>query len=229
MEEKIYTIPVNGAFSDTENKCAFCKLREDLEKEEVDLILGPSLMEPDVRAVTNKKGFCRKHYLQMLSGKNKLGLALMLESHLEQVKKNVDLKNFVLSKDPASGAKKYTEELLGSCYICSRTEDKFQKMVETAVYLWGKSPEFREKAKSREMYCMEHFLQFLNTASIRMSKKDYCEFLKIIFDVQKKYIDKLSENVSWFCKKFDYRYNDEPWKDSKDSPEKTIEFLCGGN
>jgi hypothetical protein len=39
------------------------------------------------------------------------------------------------------------------------------------------------------------------------------------------YLDTLSEDVSWFCKKFDYRYESEPWKNSKDSVERAIKFL----
>lgn len=39
------------------------------------------------------------------------------------------------------------------------------------------------------------------------------------------YFDKLSGDVSWFCKKFDYRYDKEPWYDSKDAVERAIKFL----
>ena len=42
------------------------------------------------------------------------------------------------------------------------------------------------------------------------------------------YFDTLREDVSWFCKKFDYRYNDEPWYNSKDAVERAIKFLSGG-
>ena len=35
----------------------------------------------------------------------------------------------------------------------------------------------------------------------------------------------LTSSVSWFCKKFDYRYADEPWKNSKDSVERAMAFL----
>ena len=37
----------------------------------------------------------------------------------------------------------------------------------------------------------------------------------------------LTEDVSWFCKKFDYRYENEPWKGAKDSVERAIRFLSG--
>ena len=39
------------------------------------------------------------------------------------------------------------------------------------------------------------------------------------------YMEELSGDVSWFCKKFDYRYNDEPWYNSKDSVERAMKFL----
>jgi esterase/lipase superfamily enzyme len=43
--------------------------------------------------------------------------------------------------------------------------------------------------------------------------------------VVKGYMETLTEDVSWFCKKFDYRYDKEPWKNSKDSVERAIKFL----
>ena len=39
------------------------------------------------------------------------------------------------------------------------------------------------------------------------------------------YFDQLREDVSWFCKKFDYRYDQEPWYNSKDAVERAIIFL----
>ena len=35
------------------------------------------------------------------------------------------------------------------------------------------------------------------------------------------------EFVDWFIKKFDYRFQDEPWKDSKDAVERAILKLSG--
>lgn len=48
MEEKIYTIPVTEAF-EKKDGCPFCRLRRDLENTERDLIMGASMMEPDIR------------------------------------------------------------------------------------------------------------------------------------------------------------------------------------
>ena len=67
--EQIYTIPVNEAFeasaADPSCGCAFCAMYNKLEENELELILGASMMEPDIRIKTNKQGFCRTHYDMM--------------------------------------------------------------------------------------------------------------------------------------------------------------------
>ena len=42
------------------------------------------------------------------------------------------------------------------------------------------------------------------------------------------YISELGGDVSWFCKKFDYRYDNEPWYNAKDAIPRAISFLTGG-
>ena len=99
MKEQIYTIPVNTAFersqADKSCGCPFCTMKEILEKNELDLITGASMMEPDIRIKTNELGFCKKHYDMMLLMKNRLGIALMLESHLDEVSKTVKSRGIV--------------------------------------------------------------------------------------------------------------------------------------
>ena len=46
-------------------------------------------------------------------------------------------------------------------------------------------------------------------------------------EVENKYFTTLREDVSWFCKKFDYRYTEEPWGNAKDAPERARAFLSG--
>ena len=60
MKEKIYTIPVNDAFS-SDCECPICSMYKALEDDAVSYTMGPSYMEDDIRAVTDKKGFCQKH------------------------------------------------------------------------------------------------------------------------------------------------------------------------
>ena len=80
--EQIYTIPVNEAFeasaADASLGCPFCRLYNKLEDNELDLILGASMMEPDVRVKTNEQGFCATHFAMMLRRPKRLPLALLL-------------------------------------------------------------------------------------------------------------------------------------------------------
>ena len=98
MKEHIYTIPVTEAFAENKHKCPFCAMFEKLEQNELELILGASMMEPEIRQLTDQKGFCSAHYARMFEMKNRLGLGLILESHLESLKKEIKLGN-VFSRD----------------------------------------------------------------------------------------------------------------------------------
>ena len=58
-----------------------------------------------------------------------------------------------------------------------------------------------------------------------LSKKEAAEFRKVIERIVNGYLDELANDVSWFCKKFDYRYEEEPWYNSKDAVERSMKFL----
>ncbi len=226
--EQIYTIPVNEAFEaaaeDHSLGCPFCSLAEKLENNEIDLILGASMMEPDVRIKTNEQGFCRHHFDRMFGSKNRLGLALMLESHLDEQRKKFS--GGMFSKAGDSEIKAITK-LDSDCYVCTRIEYHFSKMLETAALLWDKDEAFHKKLAAQPYFCLPHYKRFLEAAQQRLSKKRFAEFYRQASEVENKYFDELREDVSWFCKKFDYRYSDEPWKNSKDSVERAIAFLSG--
>ena len=58
-----------------------------------------------------------------------------------------------------------------------------------------------------------------------MPKKKAAVFEKDCAEIVNGYLAELKEDISWFCKKFDYRYNDEPWYNSRDSVERAMKFL----
>ena len=64
-------------------------------------------------------------------------------------------------------------------------------------------------------------------ASKKMSKKAFADFYEVAHTIELGYTKKLRADVSWFCKKFDYRYDEEPWYDSKDSVYRSVKFLSG--
>ncbi len=228
MFEHIYTIPVNEAFdaniAEGICRCPFCRLQQTLESNELDLILGASMMEPDVRIQTNKKGFCSAHFDKMLHAKNKLGLSLMLESHLDEVRRNVS-DTFLSAK--GANAMSEVEKLQKSCYVCDRMEQAFSKMLATAAYLHAQDSAFRSKLSAQPCFCLPHYRRLLVAAKAELGKKEYTRLVQDASAVMMGYFDALRADVSHFCKKFDYRYDQEPWGNAKDAPERAIRFLKG--
>ena len=62
---------------------------------------------------------------------------------------------------------------------------------------------------------------------MKLNKKKFRELYESAFEINEKYLKSLEGDVSWFCKKFDYRYDEEPWYNSKDSVQRSIKFLSG--
>jgi len=214
--EKLYTIPVNMAFeacaADHSLGCPFCRIYNILEENELDLILGASMMEPNIRIKTNELGFCPTHFEMMLRRQNRLGLALMLESHLDFIRKKYDKGDFLT-------------KISKSCYVCGRIEYSMERMLNTAVLLWDQDPGFKPKLAGQHHFCLPHLGAYLEAGKSRLNRRKYAAFQSDVAAVVEEYFDELRGDVSWFCKKFDYRYDAEPWYNSKDAPERAIKFL----
>ena len=231
MAESIYKIPVSEAFDacmEEGKDCPFCRLYGTLEENELEIILGGAMMEPDIRICTNKQGFCHHHYGKMFTRKNRLGMGLILESHLNQLREEMASPTLDLLKGKGSSAIKRADELKDSCYICGRISVNFEKMIETAVILYEDDPNFPKKAQKQPLYCVPHFTRFLRCAKSRLNKKTYADFHTKVAEPFYAYFDALRGDVSHFCNKFDYRYDDLPWGNAKDSVERSIRFLTSG-
>ena len=229
--EMNFTIPVNEAFSasmeDPSCGCPLCTLHRKLEEDQLDIILGAAMMEPDIRIKTNESGFCRLHYDMMFTRKNRLGMALMLESHLDELRR--EIRDGGIGGGQGNKPLRRIEKLEDSCYVCGRVNGYFEKMADTVVYLWDTDEEFREKLKAQPFFCLPHYRLLLHYGQRRLGKKKNPEFAAACAKVVETYFDSLQTDVSWFCKKFDYRYKDEPWNNSQDAVERAFKFLRSDN
>jgi hypothetical protein len=253
MKEKIYTIPVTEAFR-TECECPMCILEKKLENEYVEYYLGPALMEPDHRMETNDKGFCRRHFEQLFNKQeNKLGLALIIDTHLteqnakmdkllrsraEALRKDSDmpvLKSIagkLSSKQTETG--KFADELIeelekleGKCAVCSKLEHTMDRYVDVILYLWLKEQDFREMFNSRKGFCLRHFKELAIGTKKYLGTKDAAVFLRSLAELQLQNLARIREEVNWFTRKFDYRNNDAPWGNSRDALQRSIQKLVG--
>lgn len=224
-------IPVSEAFDAcADNKefgCPLCRLYKKLQEDELDIILGASMMEPEIRIKTNEQGFCLTHYNMMLSRRRMLGIGLIMESHLAEVKKM--LKGPTLIGNKRASALSAIGRLEDSCYVCGRVEKNMAAMISTTVYLWESDHEgFRAKFKRQPWFCMPHYRAMLDYASRKMNKRNYPDFYNDAYGVEKQYLESVERDVSLFCKSFDYRYNaEEDGPVPKDAVKRAVRLLGG--
>lgn len=237
MKEELYTIPVNEAI-EQDSECLFCTLNKKLENDILNYILGPSYMEEDIRSETDKIGFCREHYRQMYAAQNRLGVALMIDTHLKSLRE--ELKK-LLGEDSEKSNKKglfkknseepktvaYLNNIESSCYACERMQNRMKSYIDTFFYLWKREEEFQNKILSSKGFCISHFRMLIDESSKQLSGYKYTDFISKISKLEMKNLDTLQEDVDWFIQKFDYRFKDEPWKNSKDALPRAILKLSG--
>jgi hypothetical protein len=237
MKEKIYTIPVTDALNE-DTECAVCFMIDKIEERALNSLVGPdnSYMQGDIREKTDEVGFCDKHFKALFKCNNTLGLALMVETHMVKVNKQYPkvldsirkpIKKNILTKPTVKGTSlsEYTDKKIHSCYICESVDALFPMYMDTFIKLWKEQDEIKQKVKDGKGFCLRHFESTADAAAARLGDKDYAKFCEDIIAAQKRSFKRVQEEVSWFVQKFDYRFSDEPWGNSKDSVQRAIRKL----
>ena len=236
MKEKLYTIPVNDAVA-ANDECPICNAERSLEEDAIEYAIGPgaSYMESDIREMTDKTGFCRRHFQMMYKYGNSLGNALILTSHVHKVSEDIkkEMKNYrgakggLFSKGGSSNVEEYINSLTGKCFVCDYYRDTYKRYIATFFYLYENDTEFREKIKSGKGFCLPHMGELLHEAPSYLKGKLLDDFTSELFEIQSRNLDRIEEDISWFVEKFKYENQDKDWKESKDAIPRTIQKLTG--
>ena len=225
MRYDITNIPVTEVFEQGDG-CPICRLRNTLETRAVEYITGAAMMEPDIRIETNKAGFCIDHYRMMLKQRNRLGVALILESHLAEMEKKVFGGVPVIGKSP-KGQAKSAARVGDSCFVCRQIDDAMEKMLATVCRTWEAQKDFRDLFERQDCLCLPHFSALVEAAAGSISKKEQSAFAKAAARLSREYLTALKGDVRHFCEMYDYRSATEnaDWGNSRDSIERTIRYL----
>ena len=248
MRYHIDTIPVWDAMK-LDGECLLCALERKTELGEAERYLGASVMEPDVRVKVNDRGFCRKHHAMLFSMSNRLGHALMLESHTIEIREKLAKisdkleKNAALLKNAGIGdklngkTKAATDEILkqaqavnemaDSCLMCDTIRENMNRYLHTFFHLYQNDGDFRSRFEKSKGLCLPHLGQLLEAATQELNARDLGSFITTLTRMEKENMDRIQEDISWFIKKFDYRYENESWKNSKDAVERTVNKVRG--
>ncbi len=222
MAERIYTIPVNETFEEKDG-CPICRLRDILEERSLEYVLGPAMMESDVRIETNKKGFCQEHFFALTKRRARLPLALIMETHLDEVKKDIKKKK----SRPDKKQIKNGDFLKETCYVCDRINWAKERMYATIAKLYSEEMDFRNAFREQEYICLRHYKELHAYSAPLVSSKWRSEFQKDVDELTIKAAETLCDEVHYFTQMFDYRNAGEnaDFKNTRDSIERSIKFL----
>lgn len=228
MKERIYSIPLTEALEETEG-CILCTLEKKLEEQAVEYFLGPSMMEPDSREITNEKGFCKRHMGMLFDKKNRLSLALMLETHVKELGKNLNIpkKSGLFSKEsPSKLLSDSIYKKIESCALCDKLCSQMIDAAGNLSYLWGKDEDFRKMFESSEGLCLEHMALVAGVCEKEIAGKKREEFLSMLTEKQRTKLSSLYNDLHEFTLSFDYRNADkELTPDQKESVHTAVKHL----
>lgn len=236
MKEVIETTPVIEAF-ESEDECPFCYLERWAEQRAINYVAGPcaSYMEPDVRAITDRDGFCGQHLKKLYDYGNSLGNALMMQTHFIDLNRELEKelahfsppgKRGLLSKPGEPTILQWLRKRNHSCYLCSRVDASMHRYYATFYFLL-KEPEFREKVENSKGFCMRHFEALLEQSADHLPNAQRDWFYDTVPELFKRNLARVQEDLDWFVAKFDYRNASADWKNSKDAVSRSMQKLQG--
>jgi len=217
VKERIYTIIINEAM-DENCECPLCLIYDKLDQNSVEYFMGAAMMEPDVRIETNKKGFCGYHSDKMLKLRNRLSLALMLHTRLEKIIEDIEKSKsgIIKAKKLAENVSKTIDNATKSCAVCEKANAQMNNCIDNFCYLLNTEPDFKQRFLSSKGLCLKHFKSVVENLS---SNKD---LVNEIYSLEINNLKRLSSEVEWFTKMFDYKNKNADWNNTEDSPERAI-------
>ncbi|MBQ9993834.1 MAG: hypothetical protein IJP17_03910 [Clostridia bacterium] len=218
MKENICTIPVNEIFEE-KGGCPICRMRNLIEEKYIDYITGAAMMEPAIRVMTNKQGFCERHFNDMLNlGRQRLPICLMLESHIGEI-------GSTLLKAPDSGSMKKLAALEESCFVCDYIERHLARALDTLYRSYRNEEEFRALFAGQEYLCLPHYRRMV-TEGKKTLGKSYGEFCRKAHELTRAQCDLLEAQLKGFEDAFDHRNAGKPMPaESRDSIERSVQFI----
>lgn len=238
MKYTLDTIPVLDSYK-TGCECPLCQLRVHCEDQYVDSMLGAAYMEPDCRIQTNEIGFCTRHFELMYDRRNRLGLALMTHTHMQEVIKSLEdilanaggaQKRGLFAKRGSSsgeGAPAKIRARIGGCVICEQVDNSLKRYAYTIAQLYFTNTEFKKLFDESKGFCLPHLALVMELADDTLNANQSADFKKALAKIEIDNLKRIEGEIEWFTLKFDYRNADKPWGNSHDAVERAINKLMG--
>ena len=237
MKYTLDTIPVLDAYK-TDCECPMCKLKILCEDQYLDTMLASAYMEPEWRIRSKETSFCTRHFELMFSRRNRLGLALMTHTHMQEVIKSLEgilagkpspKKGLFArrAKDDESTMPARIRARIDGCVICEQVETSLKRYGYTIAQLYFTNSEFQAMFEKSKGFCLPHLALVLELAEETLSASQFDTFRKAAAAMELENLKRVEGELEWFTLKFDYRNDGKPWGNSKDAPDRAINKLMG--
>jgi hypothetical protein len=118
-------------------------------------------------------------------------------------------------------------EMEKSCTICGKLEHTMDRYMDVIMYLWSEEEDFRNLFANKKGFCLVHLKQLAQSSIKYLNPHERALFTSHLLQQQVEHLDRIEKELDWFTKKFDYRYNEAPWGNSKDALPRSIQKLKG--
>jgi hypothetical protein len=217
-------------------ECPLCDLEEAAESTYLRSFQHSRVMEPNVRVLTNRTGFCPAHCRKLYDGENKLGLSLVVHTHLQQVTQRIGAALDALAK--AADGRRLREQLAqaaapvaalrDSCFICDLLAADIERYAFTVLYLWARDPGFPAVTRASRGFCVPHFLVMLDQAAKSMRADRTRKWLAETIPLMKGSLERLDGELLAFTQ-LHQAGNTSPGTDAERTAlARTLQKLAGG-
>lgn len=204
----------------TDCECPLCAIEKKVNEQFLHEFLNDAVMEDDTRIKVGEKGFCEKHFDMLFSRKNKLSVALQINTRAEKIKP------LLTGVKSAGAAKKRAKALTAatkSCVICDLVKESMTKYYKTIAQMFVREKEFYKLLFSGKGFCLDHYAELLNYSGCAgFAVKEY---LSVLSAVQERNFTRVQKNLKDFCDSHDYRNAYKPLGDAENAlPHARIRF-----
>jgi hypothetical protein len=204
-------------------ECFLCALEDEIERKYIDTYLSELVMDAKARErLVEGGGFCNHHFYRMLAiatrpdSSDGHGIALISQSIIEKTVQD-------LQKQRKRGKEVFRQTI--ECPACVHLANLMEIYNRKIVELFcSRNEEFLRLFKNSKGLCIPHFLSLLTMLENTKFDED---IVKILFEVEKKNLQRLKLELSEYVKKQSYEFSNADRKALEDVPLRSVQKMVG--
>jgi hypothetical protein len=215
-------------------ECPLCVLLRDAEAVYLASFQHSRVMEPNVRVQTNSDGFCPDHARKLYVGENKLGLALVLHTHLQaqlpalRALFTAAAEPGRRGRDPAAEAGSEIDALVRRCFLCGLLEGDRERYAFTILYLWDRDEDFRRAYATSRGFCLPHFADLAVASRDHLRGERREEWLRQTGDLMTASLETAERDLLAFTQLFRDTAAGPGAEEARTALSRTLQKLSGG-